>query len=81
MARPLKASPVPSAGLFTLTLPQEKSFRYMVVSTSGVLRAKGTISRTGDYYQMDMRAMPAGVYIIRLTGESSTVYTVKVIKH
>jgi hypothetical protein len=51
------------------------------MSVSGVLRAKGTITRTGDYYQMDMRKMPAGVYIIRLTGESSTVYTVKVIKH
>ncbi len=81
MARPLKAFPVPSAGLFTLTLPQENSFRYAVMSVSGVLRAKGTITRTGDYYQMDMRKMPAGVYIIRLTGESSTVYTVKVIKH
>jgi photosystem II stability/assembly factor-like uncharacterized protein len=76
----LKAFPVPSSGMFTISLPEERFFHYSIFSVSGNIVKKGIINNAEDYYVVNLTEEPSGIYIINLKGKNGVVYRVKVVK-
>ena len=76
----LTAFPVPSSGIFTVSLPKGNRFDYTVYSVSGKIIQQGKIhSQNGDY-QFDLRNNHPGIYILILKGENGVTYRVKMVK-
>ncbi len=76
----LKAFPVPSSGLFTVSLPEGNSFKYAIYSMSGTMVKKGTLHNADGSFKVDLTKYNAGMYLLRLTDENGIVYRVKMVK-
>jgi hypothetical protein len=76
----LKAFPVPTSGMFTVSLPAKAGFSYSVYSVSGRLLKKGNIQKGNSTFNFDLGSYQTGIYILRLQSETGTVYRVKVLK-
>jgi len=76
----LKAFPVPTSGVITVSLPSEKSFEYVIYSVSGQLIRRGVFQNTAGLHEFDLHDNNAGVYILRLGSASGIAYRVKVVK-
>ncbi len=76
----LKAFPVPTSGVFTISLPSGNRFEYTIYSMSGVPVQKGVIQKAGNRFEFDLGSVTPGMYLLRLTDENGTVYRVKMVK-
>jgi len=76
----VRAFPVPSSGRVGVSLPNDYPLSYIIVSSSGQVNDRGEINTGAEEYYFDIRNYRAGIYFIRLIGNSGTVYHVKVIK-
>jgi hypothetical protein len=76
----LQAFPVPTSGVITIPLPEGDEFKYNILSSAGLVIAKGIIENPTAIQHFDLTRNDPGVYIIRLTDEHGTSYRVKVIK-
>ena len=76
----LKAFPIPSSGMITITLPTEGSFNYSVYSISGQKVQQGIIQSNGEGQTFNLSGVKPGIYILRIVNEKGAVYRVKVVK-
>jgi photosystem II stability/assembly factor-like uncharacterized protein len=76
----LIAFPVPTSGMFTVSLPAKAGFSYSVYSVSGRLLKKGNILKGNSTFNFDLGSYQTGIYILKLQSETGTVYRVKVVK-
>lgn len=76
----LKAFPVPTTGLFEITLPENSDYEYKIYSISGQMIKKGMIENTGKSLQIDLSECSNGMYLVQLTDNAQRTYKVKMIK-
>lgn len=76
----LKAFPMPTSGLLTISLPYQGKFNYSVYTLSGKIIHSGQQQVDNSTITLDLSHRPNGSYVIRLTDSNRTSYLVKVIK-
>ncbi len=76
----LKAFPIPTQGLFEISLPSNGSFKYSIYTMSGQLIESGENNLSSEYMQLDLSAFADSMYIIKLVDGHDRSYFVKVIK-
>jgi hypothetical protein len=76
----LKAFPVPTKGLFEVSLPSGQLFTYWVYTVSGKHIVNGKSEFGSDTLQVDLSGLQNGMYVIRLVDENGRAYFVKVVK-
>ncbi len=70
LARSLSVYPNPSAGLFTVSLPQGKAFEMEVTDLTGKTIMKQTVK--GNATQLDLKTQAQGVYMLKITSEGAS---------
>lgn len=76
----LKAFPVPTPGIFEISLPSNELFEYSISTLSGSVVENGKSQLGNDALQLDLSELGNGVYVIRLVDRVGKVYFVKVVK-
>lgn len=76
----LKAFPVPTPGIFKISLPSNELYNYSIYTLSGQLIKKGRSQSNDNLIQLDLSAFANNMYIIRLLDESNRSYYIKVLK-
>ena len=76
----LKAFPVPTAGVFEISLPSEGVFDYSIYSTSGKLIGSGKSSIDEPSLALDLSTFSNGIYVVRLMDLFGRRYFVKVVR-
>ncbi len=76
----VKAFPVPSAGVVTISLPGNGKYNYSIYSISGKIVDSGLIDRASSEHSFNLGSFHNGVYFIKLVDEGGIVYRVKVVK-
>jgi photosystem II stability/assembly factor-like uncharacterized protein len=74
------AWPVPTTGKVNLDLPGEGNYAYTILTIDGRTAGNGKTGGGTGGGAVDLTGFDKGVYFIRVTGGSGTVYTVKVVK-
>ena len=72
--------PVPSTGIFEVSIPQGNNLQYEIVSSKGAILERGSVETGSETAHFDLSARKSGVYFIRMIGETGKVYRVKVVK-
>ncbi len=75
----LVAFPVPSSGIFSVSLPAGNIFNYSIYTVSGQLIQQGVINQQGGNYQFDLQNNNPGVYLLILQ-ENGISYRIKIVK-
>ncbi len=76
----LKAFPVPTQGLFEVSLPSNEQFDFSIFSLSGELVKSGQSQKGNDALVLDLSGFANGMYVIRLLDGFGRSYFVKVVK-
>jgi PKD repeat protein/photosystem II stability/assembly factor-like uncharacterized protein len=76
----LKAFPVPTQGIFEISLPGSESLDYIVLSLAGAQLASGSSQAGSTSIQLDFSDYQAGVYVVKLVDKSGRSFFVKVVK-
>lgn len=75
----LKAFPVPTSGIVTISAPEGRNISHAVYSASGQLINNGTIEQSGHGFTLDLTKQQPGIYIVRFIDESGIHYTARLI--
>jgi hypothetical protein len=76
----LTAFPIPTSGLFTISLPFGRKFKYSILSSSGQIVEEGQIENPSDTFSINMSRHIAGIYILIIRNEQGQAFRVKVVK-
>jgi photosystem II stability/assembly factor-like uncharacterized protein len=76
----LKAFPVPTKGIFEVSLPFEGVFEYSITNISGVMLESGSRNLNVKSLSLDLSNYENGIYVIRLLDDLGRTYFVKVVK-
>ena len=76
----LKAFPVPTRGIFEISLPSRDSYVYRIHSMSGQLQGSGESQPGNEFLQLDLSQLANGIYVIELQNGNGQSYFVKVLK-
>ncbi len=76
----VKAFPVPFAGVFTVSLPEENGMTYQIYSSSGRVVRKGTIPPGSAFHDFDMTGFAPGFYFLQMKSNTGVRYHVKLVK-
>lgn len=76
----LAVSPNPCGDYLKLHLPQEGNYEISLITLSGTLLSKVLAENTDTNFQLDMKKVPAGVYILNVVSENGTKTQLKLIK-
>jgi hypothetical protein len=76
----LKAFPVPGNGLFSIVLPVDEPVQLTVFHASGQLALQEEKSAHQGHCSIDLRAFPAGVYVLRIETKDGRVFRTKLMK-
>ncbi len=76
----LKAFPVPTQGIFEISLPSTELFEYSIFNGAGQLIEKGESQVGSDILRLDLSGFSDGVYVIRLVDGFGRRYFVKVVR-
>ncbi|MDF1696162.1 MAG: discoidin domain-containing protein [Saprospiraceae bacterium] len=72
--------PVPTDGVFTLSLPKGSPYSYIMYSANGKIVNEGQLVGNGDgYYRFNLNKEDSGIYIIVAQNENGQVFRSKVI--
>jgi len=75
----LKAFPVPTQGLFEISLPANGVFNYSIYSLSGQVIESGQSEMGDESLDLDLSGLATGVYVVKLVDEEGRAYFVKVV--
>lgn len=76
----LKAFPIPTSGMISVSLPDNERFNYTVYTVSGQKVRQGIIQNSNGNYPFNFSRFNPGIYLLRMTDENGIVYRVKVVK-
>ena len=76
----LKGFPVPTQGLFEVSLPSKEPFEYQLLNIDGQLVDKGMSTFGQQSIQLNLSNLSDGLYIIKLKDIQNRFYYVKAIK-
>ncbi|MGK0365037.1 MAG: hypothetical protein ACI85O_002099 [Saprospiraceae bacterium] len=76
----LKTFPVPTQGLFEVSLPSNELFNYSIYTLSGQIVKNGKSQVGYDFLQLDLSAFANSMYVIKLVDGNNKSYYVKVVK-
>jgi GEVED domain/Fibronectin type III domain/Secretion system C-terminal sorting domain len=76
----INASPNPSTGLFTINMPAAiEAVAYEILNSNGMAVKRGA-TNNARVFKVDIAAMPAGLYILRITDRKNKVHIQKISK-
>lgn len=78
--RDLKAFPVPTSGIVTVSVPDSPNIQYTVNSATGQVIRKGIIEHSSVSFTINLSDEISGIYYIQFIDNKGIVYTAKVIK-
>ena len=76
----MPAFPVPTAGIVRVPLPGDEPFGYRVVSVTGGIRLRGSVTPAAGMAEVDLSALPAGTYLLLFRKAGSQEYRVRVVR-
>ena len=76
----LTAFPVPTNGIVNVSLPDGNSFRYKIVTSTGLVIEEGNIDTNSGSYPFYLGDKNDGVYILILTDTRGATYRIKALK-
>lgn len=76
----LKAFPVPTAGVFEISLPSSELFDYSIYAVSGAILESGKSDLGNESLSLDLSEFNDGMYVVKLVDGFGRGYFVKVVK-
>ncbi|MFT4664180.1 MAG: hypothetical protein ACI8YQ_001841 [Polaribacter sp.] len=76
----LKTFPVPTQGVFEISLPSDGVFEYSIYTLAGSFVKSGKSQQTKESLALDLSGFGNGMYVIRLMDQFGRRYFVKVLK-
>ena len=71
---------MPTSGLVTLPVPNERQLQYSVLTITGQMVGQGSIESANGSFIFDLGMEQPGLYIIRMTDEEGRLFRAKIIK-
>jgi photosystem II stability/assembly factor-like uncharacterized protein len=75
----LKAFPVPTSGLAHISLPDENTYEYSILTSFGQILKTGVTAAHASDFTFDFSSYKTGFYIIQLQAKNGSIYRVKVV--